>query len=238
MKKLVAVVQMTVVFLNWRGEAFVSPCFGFGAQFYTCWGAQCHTPSQLRWIDAGYGSRSSAGDSTRLSQLLPLRKRSGEVDGEHDDDHNAETDGDGQEEGREGVVGNAFGAGGVGKGMGSEAEDVLKMKVAGEIPLGDERIKNLLSQLSEKNVQTDKVCERNWRRGTCSHDLLCVAKDTIQHLQWKGGELAFGTDKGGIFIVSFDTGSVIESFKGHDGEVTGKRRIHRHTQTSQFFLNT
>lgn len=65
------------------------------------------------------------------------------------------------------------------------------------------------------------MCAYNWRKGTCSHDLLFQAADPIQHLRWVGDQLAFGTDGGGTWIISRQTGFVINVFEGHSGAVTG-----------------
>ncbi|CAN0138205.1 unnamed protein product, partial [Discosporangium mesarthrocarpum] len=67
----------------------------------------------------------------------------------------------------------------------------------------------------------DRVCAKNWREGTCSHDLLCEAPEDIMHVRWVGDELAFGTDGGGTYIVEMEGGSVVNAFEGHDSDVTG-----------------
>lgn len=70
-------------------------------------------------------------------------------------------------------------------------------------------------------AQIDRVCAHNWRRGTCSHDLLFQAADPIQHLAWVGDQLAFGTSGGGNWIIDRTTGFVVNVFEGHSGDVTG-----------------
>lgn len=65
------------------------------------------------------------------------------------------------------------------------------------------------------------MCAYNWRKGTCSHDLLFEAADPIQHLAWVEDQLAFGTCGGGTWIISRTTGFVVNVFEGHLGDVTG-----------------
>ncbi|CAM9239725.1 unnamed protein product [Ascophyllum nodosum] len=87
----------------------------------------------------------------------------------------------------------------------------------------EEEMSGLYSRISamrEREVEIDRVCAYNWRRGTCSHDLLFQAADPIQHLAWTGDELAFGTSGGGNWIIDRSTGFVRNVFEGHSGDVT------------------
>ncbi|CAM9921706.1 unnamed protein product [Ectocarpus sp. 4 AP-2014] len=89
--------------------------------------------------------------------------------------------------------------------------------------ISEHEMSGLFSRISafrEREVEIDRVCAYNWRKGTCSHDLLFQAADPIQHLRWVGDHLAFGTDGGGTWIISRQTGFVINVFEGHSGAVT------------------
>ncbi|CAM9313557.1 unnamed protein product, partial [Pylaiella littoralis] len=77
-----------------------------------------------------------------------------------------------------------------------------------------------ISVMREREVEIDRVCAYNWRKGTCSHDLLFQAADPIQHVRWVADHLAFGTDGGGTWIINRQTGFVVNVFEGHSGGVT------------------
>ncbi|CAM9518506.1 unnamed protein product, partial [Scytosiphon promiscuus] len=108
-------------------------------------------------------------------------------------------------------------------GRGKEGARLGEWDVEPVESISEDELSGLYSRISamrEREVEIDRVCAYNWRKGTCSHDLLFQAADPIQHLRWVEDHLAFGTDGGGTWIINRQTGFVVNVFEGHSGSVT------------------